>query len=132
MLLNSVSQGYDVYIPNYYVAAVDCTHLAKAEIFPRASQRFANQFNLKHHRAAGRESSRPSRLEIVPVEPGVCITIPLGTRFQLRSVGNEPLVAVGVTIPTWPGQDEATVVSGEWRPTSPETDDGTRIRFTVD
>ena len=25
------------------------------------------------------------REEVVPVEPGVCITIPLGTHFQLRS-----------------------------------------------
>jgi mannose-6-phosphate isomerase-like protein (cupin superfamily) len=27
------------------------------------------------------------REEIVPIEPGVCITIPLGTQFQFRSCG---------------------------------------------
>ena len=27
------------------------------------------------------------REEIVPVEPGVCITIPLGTHFQFRALG---------------------------------------------
>ena len=31
--------------------------------------------------------------EIVPVEPGVSITIPLGTHFQFRSFGYEPLAA---------------------------------------
>lgn len=55
---------------------------------------------------------------IVPVEPGVCLTIPLGTRFQFRSVGNEPLAAVGVTIPSWPtDREEAVPVNGHWTPT---------------
>ena len=27
------------------------------------------------------------REEVVPVEPGVCLTIPLGTHFQFRSFG---------------------------------------------
>lgn len=39
------------------------------------------------------------REEIVPVESGVCVTIPLGTQFQLRSLGNESLTAVGITMP---------------------------------
>src|SRR5262249_57990656 len=43
------------------------------------------------------------REEIVPVEPGVCLTIPLGTHFQFRAVGAHPLRAVGVTMPPWPG-----------------------------
>jgi mannose-6-phosphate isomerase-like protein (cupin superfamily) len=55
----------------------------------------------------------------VPVEPGVCLTIPLGTHFQFRSVGNEPLAAVGATMPPWPGADEAIVVQGKWTPTVP-------------
>ena len=55
---------------------------------------------------------------IVPVEPGVCLTIPLGTRFQFRSTGDEPLAAVGVTIPSWPtDREEAVPVSGHWTPT---------------
>jgi mannose-6-phosphate isomerase-like protein (cupin superfamily) len=59
------------------------------------------------------------REEIVPVEQGVCLTIPLGTHFQFRSFGPEPLAAVGVTMPPWPGEDEALVVQGIWQPTVP-------------
>ena len=50
--------------------------------------------------------------EIVPVEPGVCLTIPLGTHFQFRSHGYESLAAVGVTMPSWPGEGEAMIVQG--------------------
>ena len=39
------------------------------------------------------------RAEIVEVSPGFCLTIPLGTRFQFRSSGDEPLAAVGATMP---------------------------------
>ena len=52
--------------------------------------------------------------EIVQVESGVCLTIPLGTRFQFRSTGGEPLSAVGVTMPPWPGEGEAVLVQGTW------------------
>jgi mannose-6-phosphate isomerase-like protein (cupin superfamily) len=51
---------------------------------------------------------------IVEVYPGICLTIPLGTHFQFRSLGSEPLAAVGVTMPPWPGEGEAVIVSGEW------------------
>jgi len=54
---------------------------------------------------------------IVDVYPGVCLTIPLGTRFQFRSCSADALAAVGVTMPPWPGDDEAVVVNGEWQPT---------------
>ncbi|MCP4626616.1 MAG: cupin domain-containing protein [bacterium] len=60
-----------------------------------------------------------NREEVVPVEPGVCLTIPLGTHFQFRSFGYEPLAAVGVTMPPWPGQGEAYEVKGNWEPTVP-------------
>ena len=59
------------------------------------------------------------REEIVAVESGVCLTIPLGTRFQFRAFGDEPLRALGVTMPPWPGDDEAIVVAGTWEPTVP-------------
>jgi mannose-6-phosphate isomerase-like protein (cupin superfamily) len=52
--------------------------------------------------------------EVVPVDPGTCITIPVGTHFQFRSFGYEPLVAIGVTMPPWPGEDEAYQVEGIW------------------
>jgi mannose-6-phosphate isomerase-like protein (cupin superfamily) len=52
--------------------------------------------------------------EIVPLEPGTCLSIPAGTRFQFRSLGGGPLSAVAVTMPPWPGEDEAIDVSGVW------------------
>lgn len=55
--------------------------------------------------------------ETVDVFPGVCLTIPLGTRFQFRCTGEEPLSAVGVTMPPWPGEGEAILVEGPWKPT---------------
>ena len=59
------------------------------------------------------------REEVVSVEPGVCLTIPLGTHFQFRSFGYGPLAAVGVTLPPWPGEGEAFEVKGKWEPTVP-------------
>ena len=58
-----------------------------------------------------------SQEEVVPVEAGVCITIPLGTWFQFRALGTEPLRALGVTMPPWPGEDEAYKIPGKWPPT---------------
>ena len=55
--------------------------------------------------------------EIVAVEANVCLTIPIGTRFQFRSFGSESLTAIGVTMPPWPGEHEAIVVDGIWQPT---------------
>ena len=52
---------------------------------------------------------------ITPLEAGVTLTIPLGTRFQFRSFEPEPLEVVAVTMPRWPGAQEATVVAGKWK-----------------
>jgi mannose-6-phosphate isomerase-like protein (cupin superfamily) len=52
------------------------------------------------------------RSEVVSLEPGTCLTIPLGTSFQCRTLGAEPLAAIGVTMPPWPGDDEAVAVDG--------------------
>jgi mannose-6-phosphate isomerase-like protein (cupin superfamily) len=57
------------------------------------------------------------REEVVPVSPAVCVTIPVGTSFQFRAGGDEPLAAIGATIPPWPGAGEADIVSGPWAPT---------------
>lgn len=57
--------------------------------------------------------------EVVSLDTGVCLTIPLGTHFQFRSLGNKPLSAVAVTMPPWPGEGEAYVVQGKWEPTVP-------------
>jgi mannose-6-phosphate isomerase-like protein (cupin superfamily) len=54
----------------------------------------------------------------VAVSPGVSIAIPTGAHFQFRCDGDEPLEAVGVTMPPWPGPDEAVFVEGIWPPTS--------------
>ena len=59
-----------------------------------------------------------NREEVVSVKAGVCLTIPLGTQFQFRCVGSEPLAVVAVTMPPWPGEDEAYRVGGKWQPTS--------------
>ena len=54
--------------------------------------------------------------DIVVLEPGVTLTIPLGTWFQFRSLGGEPLDVIGTTMPPWPGDDEAYEVEGIWEP----------------
>jgi len=41
-------------------------------------------------------------------------------RFQFRSLGEEPLAAIAVTMPPWPGEGEAYAVKGRWTATSPE------------
>jgi mannose-6-phosphate isomerase-like protein (cupin superfamily) len=48
------------------------------------------------------------------VQAGVSLDIPVGTVFQFRATGDEPLRAVGVTMPPWPGEDEAVLVPGLW------------------
>jgi mannose-6-phosphate isomerase-like protein (cupin superfamily) len=59
------------------------------------------------------------REEVVAMEPGVCLTVPLGTHFQFRTLGTEALAAIGVTIPPWPGDGEAVLVAGKWKPSVP-------------
>lgn len=54
------------------------------------------------------------REEVVTLEPGVCLTIPLGTHFQFRAAPDQPVAAVAITMPPWPGADEAVVVDGPW------------------
>jgi mannose-6-phosphate isomerase-like protein (cupin superfamily) len=52
--------------------------------------------------------------EIVEARPGVSIAIPVGASFQFRNDGDVPLEAVGVTMPPWPGPEEARRVDGIW------------------
>jgi len=54
------------------------------------------------------------RQETVPLRAGTCVSIPAGTHFQFRSAGAGPLAAIGVTMPPWPGEDEAYEVPGNW------------------
>jgi mannose-6-phosphate isomerase-like protein (cupin superfamily) len=52
--------------------------------------------------------------EIVVLEPGVCLTIPVGTSFQFRASPTEGVSAVAITMPPWPGAEEALQVGGPW------------------
>ena len=54
------------------------------------------------------------RDEIVILDPGSAHSLPLGTWFQFRNPGPEPLVIVIVTTPPWPGMDEAVRVPDRW------------------
>lgn len=58
--------------------------------------------------------SRNGREEVVALESGVCVTIPVGTHFQFRAADGGALTAVGVTMPPWPGPEEAVPVPGKW------------------
>lgn len=49
--------------------------------------------------------------------PGVSLSIPLGTHFQFRNTGTEPLQFIIVTLPPWPGEQEAVRVPDHWPPT---------------
>jgi len=53
------------------------------------------------------------------LEPGTALTIPLGTAFQFRAEPGAPLAFVAITMPPWPGMDEALPASGPWTPTVP-------------
>jgi mannose-6-phosphate isomerase-like protein (cupin superfamily) len=58
-----------------------------------------------------------TRNETIVLSPGTCLTISLGTTFQFRCIGDEPLAAVAVTMPPWPGDAEAEIAEGIWQPT---------------
>jgi mannose-6-phosphate isomerase-like protein (cupin superfamily) len=55
--------------------------------------------------------------EIVPLSSGTCLTIPTGVSFQFRSAADTALAAVAITMPPWPGDDEAEPVPGKWSST---------------
>ena len=44
-----------------------------------------------------------------------CITIPMRTHFQFRNIGRSNLTLIIVTMPPWPGPDEAYEVKGHWK-----------------
>ena len=53
------------------------------------------------------------------LRPGVSIDIPRGTAFQYRCDGAQPLEFICISMPRWPGDEEATVIEGPWKPTAP-------------
>jgi mannose-6-phosphate isomerase-like protein (cupin superfamily) len=52
--------------------------------------------------------------EVTPVHTGISVNIPVGTHFQFRNNGEEPLDFIIVTIPRWPGPQDAIAVPGKW------------------
>ena len=48
--------------------------------------------------------------ETTVLERGVSIDIPVGTAFQYRCTGVDPLQFLCITMPPWPGNQEATVI----------------------
>ena len=54
---------------------------------------------------------------VVAVEPGLSLTIPLGTAFQFRATGEAALTFLAITMPPWPGPEEAERVEGPWAAT---------------
>ena len=56
------------------------------------------------------------REETVVLQPGVCLTIPVGAHFQFRASSSQAVAAIGVTMPPWPGEVEAVPVTGPWPP----------------
>jgi mannose-6-phosphate isomerase-like protein (cupin superfamily) len=52
--------------------------------------------------------------ETTVLEAGVSITLLLGTTFQFQNLGEQPLQMILVTVPPWPGADEAVVQENHW------------------
>lgn len=60
--------------------------------------------------------SQNGREEVTYLKSGLSLTIPVGTRFQFLAGVDAPLRVVGVTIPRWPGAEEALLREGRWPP----------------
>lgn len=57
--------------------------------------------------------------QLVELVPGLSLDIPCGTRFQFRAADDQGLVVLGVTLPPWPGPQEARTVAGPWEHRGP-------------
>lgn len=53
---------------------------------------------------------------ITQLAPGTCLSIEAGTAFQFRAGEMETLDAVAITMPPWPGENDAEPVLGLWTP----------------
>ena len=51
---------------------------------------------------------------VVNVEPGVSLSIEVGTHFQFRNTGDDDLCFIITTMPPWSGEDEAYRVQDYW------------------
>lgn len=59
--------------------------------------------------------------ETVRVNAGTSLTIPPRTAFQFRNTGTSPLCILIVTMPPWPGPQEAEKAAGAWPAGSSES-----------
>lgn len=59
---------------------------------------------------------RKSEIEasVMDVEPGLSLSIETGTYFQFRNTGDDDLCLIIVTMPPWPGEQEAVRVNDFW------------------
>jgi len=48
---------------------------------------------------------------------GAAIDIPVGTAFQYRNTSETDLKFICISMPPWPGDEEATHLRGVWQPT---------------
>jgi mannose-6-phosphate isomerase-like protein (cupin superfamily) len=62
--------------------------------------------------------AQAGREEVSDLAPGDCLTIPVGTAFQFRAAGDAAFTAVAITMPPWPGSEEAEFVPGAWAATA--------------
>jgi mannose-6-phosphate isomerase-like protein (cupin superfamily) len=58
--------------------------------------------------------------ETTQLGAGLTIDIAVGTAFQYRCTGSEPLTFLCITMPPWPGGQEATIIEGPWTPNAPQ------------
>ena len=70
--------------------------------------------------------SREGIAETVALRPGVSVSIPVGTSFQFRSSPASEVAVVGVTMPPWPGDEEAVGMLGTWDAQAGATSSPTR------
>ena len=52
---------------------------------------------------------------VVDAEPGLSLSIEVGTHFQFRNTGDENLCFVITTMPPWSGEDETRRVPDFWQ-----------------
>ena len=60
-------------------------------------------------------------LDLPPAVIADHLDIPVGTAFQYRCTGTEPLRFLCISMPPWPGDSEATLIEGPWVPTAPDS-----------
>jgi hypothetical protein len=87
---------------------------ASGEGFPSRGASHGRRDLVRSFGSGGDVAVAGGREEVVPLSAGLSMTIPVGTRFQFRAVDGRTLFIVGVTIPRWPGPEEAQLREGRY------------------